>query len=574
MKNKKIRAKLMLGFMLTVLLAVIIGVAGMVSIFELRNNITLLNERTSSAILSERLARNVQQQRSAYRGAATYGILDMSKENLAALDDLHILEREYVLLREKLEASLKTSRGKQLLYEIDLAYIPYADSRERLLAVLKDANTSGEDIIREINKPVAHANKFVEKVAKLTDFINDITDEQALQALEDVRLAAIVMITVIVAAVSIAAILSFYIAGRISKPLSIMQKVLVQVGDTGNMDFPYKQLEELRIEGENQDEIGQSLNAFSKLMERFLYIGDNLNAVAEGDLTAEIKLLSENDTMGNSLKSMIDRLNNMFVEINSVATLVSMASYDVANGAHSLTHCNAEQAAAIDSTTLTVCDIAQQAEASESIANNAAKSAQDIHKIAWAGRNKMDSLLAAVEEMKDASYSIENVLKLIDEIAFNINILSLNAAVEAAHAGTGGKGFAIVADEVRRLAVRSAEAAQETAQLIAVNIEKSNMGMAVSRQTADNFKLIVSGVEDTTEMLDIISQQSKDAKEATKQVTVAMNQVSHVVNQNSETGEKSAAASEELSIQAQMLKQLIAHFKLKENIILTADTNG
>ena len=573
MKNIKIRMKLLLGFMITVLLAVIIGIVGVASILGLRNNTMLLNERTSTAIISERLARNVQQQRAIYRGAAFYSMLEMEEEYKNALAELTMADSDYKSLRTALEASLKTNKGRQLLEEIDIAYASYAEGRKNFLELVELSETESDGITAAVNKPAFYANRLVESVANLTDFINDITDEQAAAAANDARLASIVMVSVLIAAVSIAIILSIYTANRISRPLLVMQRALAQVGGSGNLSFPREQLEELRRGGESRDEVGQSLSAFSKLMERLLYIDEELGTVASGDLTSEIELLSSNDAMGNSLKEMLERLNIMFSEINGFVTQVSSASNEVAIGAARLNHYNTEQRASLEKTTELVYDIAQQADTSESLANSAAKSAQDIRTIAQEGRRKMNTLVATVEEMKDASYSIKNVISIIDEIAFNINLLALNAAVEAAHAGSNGRGFAVVADEVRRLAAKSAEAAKASSLLIAANIEKSNMGRAVSQQTADTLKLIISGVEDGTEMFGVIAQQSQDVRAATEQVTIAMKAVNEAVKQNSIISDKSAAASEALSVQTLVLKQMMTQFKLRDASSISQSTD-
>jgi methyl-accepting chemotaxis protein len=175
----------------------------------------------------------------------------------------------------------------------------------------------------------------------------------------------------------------------------------------------------------------------------------------------------------------------------------------------------------------------------------------------------MGQMMKAVQEINDSSKSIGNVIKIIDDIAFQTNILALNAAVEAARAGQHGKGFAVVADEVRSLAAKSAEAAKNTSALIATSIEKSEQGAKISAETSESLDRIVKGIMRSSELNAGIAKSSDEQSVGIGQISEAINQVSQVVQQNSATAEESAAASEEMSGQASLLQQLIAQFRLR-----------
>jgi len=167
-----------------------------------------------------------------------------------------------------------------------------------------------------------------------------------------------------------------------------------------------------------------------------------------------------------------------------------------------------------------------------------------------------------MEDINSTSGEIGKIVKNIEDIAFQTNILALNAAVEAARAGAAGKGFAVVADEVRNLASKSAEASKNTSSLIESTLQAVERGAQIANKTAQALGEVVTGVEDVTKTISQISTASEEQANAVKQVTLGIDQISSVVQTNSATAEESAAASEELSSQAQVLKDLVGQFKL------------
>ena len=325
MRNIKIKIKLIVGFTVTVLLTIMIGIVGIVSLNTSADNTVLLNERTNMAIMSARLERNVHQQRAAYRGAAVYSLMGMKDCFNMSITELELLEEVYKELYAELEAMIITDEGRRIMSDCLVAYNDYAEKRNAFNSIIMIPASKNEEIAQIMEDLTSSVKVLVATNAKFTDFLNGITDEQAVQVSVSASTATTIMINVIILATGISFLLSLYISRLISKPLSMMEQVLVQIGDMGDLNFPEEQILELWKAGEYKDEIGQSINAFIRMTERLRYLDYNLDLIAEGDLEADITLLSPRDTMGHSLKCMTNNLKQMFNDMRNVEADLRLA---------------------------------------------------------------------------------------------------------------------------------------------------------------------------------------------------------------------------------------------------------
>ena len=405
-------------------------------------------------------------------------------------------------------------------------------------------------------------------IAVLLDELNDLNNRLAAEKVEAnqslSRAGTNLLIAVMAACVAISVIMAYTITASVAKPLASLSEAFRFYASTGCIELSENLSKDIAAIARRKDEPGTVARDYVAMMDRFSYLSGELDKVAEGDLTAEIDVASENDAMGKSLEIMIDRLNSMFVEINRSSAQVTSATKQTADGALSLAKGASMQASSVEELYGAIAGISEKTDINAEKAGQATGLAGEIKKRAEKGSRLMDEMLSAVNEINVASGSIRNVIKLINDITFQTNILALNAAVEAARAGVHGKGFAVVADEVGTLAARTAEAAKKSGSLIENSIEKANLGVQIAGDTSENFAEIVSVINESNRLIGEIARLSEEQISGIKQINLGIEQVSSVVQQNSTTAEESAAASEEVNNQSEMLEQMIRQFRLKQ----------
>ncbi len=239
------------------------------------------------------------------------------------------------------------------------------------------------------------------------------------------------------------------------------------------------------------------------------------------------------------------------------AQRVSSASGQISQASQQVAHGSSEQASGIEETSSSLEEIASMSKQNAGSAGEANGLMSQVGKLIDRGKESMERLSGAIEEIKKSSDATSKIVKTIDEIAFQTNLLALNAAVEAARAGDAGKGFAVVAEEVRNLAQRAGEAARNTAALIEGSVKNADQGVNVASETAKALEEVTAGAQKVSHLISEITAASKEQTQGIDQVATAVAGMNQITQSNAANAEESAAASEELKAQVEQVNSMI-----------------
>lgn len=552
-RNYKTGRKMVIAFFSIILLYVVTVTVAIV-------NVETISSRME-AIYADQFA-NVQ---SSLRMTASLRAVGRNIAILAATEGL-VDEDEYLqntreLIRDEQAALSELSTGyitaPEKVEELNEKFQILAETRARIMTLLE----AGEDE-RVLS---LYADEYLPRSNDVRIVLSEVADLSAEETAASIETEhhsnhRVIIMLVILSAVCIAAtiLICSMVTRNIVRPINEVKEASNTISNGRlNIALGYRSKDEL---GQLADDIRRTAKVLNSYVSE---IQSGLTALGNGRLNyrSEVEFKGDFVALGNGLKEISRLLRNSLQQINSSAEQVSLGAEQVSNSSQALAQGASEQAGSIEELAVSINEIAQ------SVKDNADSAVDSSRQAALVGQKleecdgQMETLMKSIHEVKNNSGKITGIVRQIEDIAFQTNILALNAAVEAARARDAGRGFSVVAEEVRRLATKTAGASKLTAELVEKNSDAVSDGMDAVNLTAQTLKTSVEGARQVSHKMDKISETSVQQADAITQIRKSVELISEIVQGNSATSEESAAASEELSAQAQLLKELVERFE-------------
>ena len=557
LENMHLQERINYGYRKVIIMMLVSGLVSIIVIGALFSNMLYyINNVTVADQAVKNCRKNVN--------AAARNIREMALDNDSSAYD------GYEQTVERLLAEVNT----QLKNLKDSGVVPDADYEEYASA-LTDWGNIGYSIMKEIKSGdkdkavdsiLNDCTPALNKAVKIATRLDEMTDEVSSQAVRITVISAVAGIVCIIICLVLAWKLTIKTGKKVLEsilvPLHEVEAVAKELTD-GNLHstLDYRSDDEIGILAHN---MRKSIRILGSYVDD---IGRSMKMFAEGNFDVQPEVEWKGDFVGilnsfmlfeESMAETIKGIQHVSDEVSGAADQVASSSNDLADGA-------TNQAAVVEELTATVAGVSEQVGKNSQSAKEISGRVDELGNAILESNGKMRDMVDSMNEINGASKEIDKIIATINEIASQTNLLALNASIEAARAGEAGKGFAVVANQVNVLADQSAQAAKESATLIETSVKAVEKGMVIAGQTASQLQEVAENSQIITKEVTNIAETLETQTTEIQQINDGIEQINDVVQTNSATSEECAAAGQEMSSEAENLREMIQKFKVAEN---------
>ncbi len=607
LNNTKIGKRLALGFTFAILITVLLSAIAIISFLDSKSKVISLTtvdlkKTTEANIMIDAI--NVQSR--SMRNLILFNEAEENDRDMKRIEDSRESIKSSITY---LEENIKSEEGKKLFSKVLSAREIFYGDTEKFLTFIKQSKKD-EALVLLKGDLRKSQNDYITIVSELTSFQDKLSVKMGEETASKINRDTLLLLFLVILSIIISIIFATWITNSIVKQINQCLDAANKISN-GNIDVSFKivyndETAELMHSMENMSKNIRSMADDANLLvdaakngrlktranaekHQGTYrtivegVNETLDAVinpvneamevmgrlANKDLTSRVKGIYKGDLdlFKTNINLAAGNLEDSLVQVDMAVEQISSASGQISSGSQTLAEATGEQASSLEEVSSSIEEI------NSLTSNNADNSKQGLLLTDQAvqsvdeGNIAMTKMSNAMASILQSSQETGKIIKTIDEIAFQTNLLALNAAVEAAHAGEAGKGFAVVAEEVKNLALRSAEAAKNTSNLIEGSTKNAELGAKIVDQVAQSFVEIKEKFAKVKNIVNEIAASSEEQTQGIQQVNTAIQEMNKVTQQSAANAEESASAAEELNGQAAELQNMVAQFNLNRKAV-------
>ena len=557
--NMKLRSRMLLSYAVIIIICLTAGFAALFMLNKIGDNLSSFYNNNYTVTVNVWKAKREMQ---AARADILNAILDA--ESNEADESIEEASKSLANMRATFPVIRNTFKG-------DIAMVDQVDTLLQQAIVYRDQVFEFLETGKREEAYQVMKSDYIPLLNKMSDTLQDIADvagENALLMVEEgeqaQKTAVIIIISIMGLSIMSAVLLGLYISNGIRRPVKEIEDAAQKLAEG--------ELDSASVAYTSKDELGRMSDSIRDLIEYQKTIIEDISCILESMSERDFRVRSNVKEYYRgqyyqvllSMRGLRDKLSSLLLQISQSAEQVADGSEQISSRAQALAMGATEQAGSIEELATAVNNISEHVKETEENANDARNQTNQAGIQISESNQQMHEMIEAMKKISEKSNQIGEIIKTIEDIAFKTNILALNASVEAARVGDSGSGFAVVAKEIRSLADKATAASKNTAALIKETVTAVDKGEKVAHTTADSLSYVVKRTEQAVKAVDKIASAAKYQSDFILQITTEVEQISEVVQNNSATSEEMAAASEELSTQAQVLDSLISQFKLND----------